>query len=104
MNVLGALRTARRFAMSFGFDDYERCFVPAAQTCTVNVIDSNGNVIARLGGYGNLDSLVQEKDLGFNLPRSVAVADDAMWVHDIGNRTIVRAALGYHAEETVAMP
>jgi hypothetical protein len=23
MNVLGALRTARRFAMSFGFDDYQ---------------------------------------------------------------------------------
>jgi hypothetical protein len=89
---------------SFGFDDYERCFVPAAQTCTVNVIDSNGNVIARLGGYGNLDGLVLEKELGFNLPRSVAVADDAMWVHDIGNRIIVRAALGYHAEETVALP
>ena len=70
------------------------------------------NVLGALGaikaivvcGYGNLDGLVLEKELGFNLPRSVAVTDDAMWVHDIGNRIIVRAALGYHAEETVALP
>jgi hypothetical protein len=89
---------------SFDLDPYERCFVPAAHTCTVNVIDGNGNVIARLGGYGNLDSLALEKELGFNLPRSVAVADEAIWVHDIGNRTIVRAALGYHTEQTVPIP
>jgi len=89
---------------SFGFDDYERCFVPAAQTCTVNVIDSNGNLTARLGGYGNLDSLVLEKQLAFNLPRSVAVTDRAMWVHDVCNRAIVRAGLGYHAEETALLP
>jgi hypothetical protein len=89
---------------SFGFDDYERCFVPAAQTCTVNVIDSNGNVMARLGGYGNLDSLVRERHLAFNLPRSVAVTDAALWVHDVCNRVIVRARLAYATEESVDVP
>jgi hypothetical protein len=115
---------------SFDLDGYERSFVCAAQTFTVNVIDANGNLVARLGGYGNLDSRGRQgpvldpgtgalrprrpddpkglrspaRPLGFNLPRSVAVTDENVWVHDVGNRTIVRLKLVYRAEESVPLP
>jgi hypothetical protein len=112
---------------SADLDDYERSWVCAAQTCTVNVIDSNGNVMARLGGYGNVDSRGEEgpildpktkqlrprrrgdssdlesplRQLGFCMPRNVAASDDTMWVVDMSHRALIRAKLVYHAEETV---
>ncbi len=107
-------------------DDYERSFVCAAQTCTVNVIDSNGNVMARLGGYGNLDQMLVRdpksgelrprqrddpkdlkgpvKPLAFSLPRNVAASDEAMWVADLNQRALIKAALFYRVEESVPVP
>ncbi len=89
---------------SFDLDFYERSFVPAAQTQSVNVIDANGNVIARLGGYGNISDLTQGKPPCFDIPRSVAVCDDAMWVHDCQHRAVIKSRLSYAAEETVSVP
>jgi hypothetical protein len=115
---------------SADLDDYERSFVCSAQTCTVNVIDANGNIVARLGGYGNEDSQGDKgpvrdprtgelrprragdakdlksalRPLAFGLPRNVAVSDDTMWVVDISHRALVRAALIYRAEETIPLP
>ncbi len=93
---------------SFDLDEFERSFVCAAQTCTINVIDANGNVVARLGGYGNMDSRGADsppgvRPLGFSLPRNVAVDDRHMWVVDLGNRMLLRARLVYEAEETVSV-
>jgi len=116
---------------TFDLDPYERVWLPAAPTCTVNVLDANGNIVTRLGGYGNPDSMgkdspvidpktgklrprrkddpedlkspLLEPDLGFLDPRFVAVTDEALYVHDSGNERITRAKLGYHAEETVAL-
>ena len=107
-------------------DDYERSFVCAAQTCTVNVIDSHGNVMGRLGGYGNLDqTLVSDpttgelrprrpddpkelrspaRPLAFGLPRNVAASDDAMWVADLNHRALVKATLVYRAEASAPIP
>ena len=73
-------------------------------TCTVNVIDANGNVAARLGGYGNQSDLVAGKPPAYNIPRSVAVTDEALWVHDNQPRAVVKAKLTYAAEETVPLP
>lgn len=89
---------------SSDLDDFERSFVCAAQTATINVIDSNGNVMARLGGYGNVDDLMSGKKLAFSLPRNVAATDDTMWVVDMDHRALVRAALVYRAQETVPLP
>jgi hypothetical protein len=86
---------------SADLDDYERSFVCAAQTCSINVIDSNGNVMARLGSYGNVDDLMAGKKLTFSLPRNVAATDDTMWVVDLDYRALVRTKLGYRAEEMV---
>jgi SMP-30/Gluconolactonase/LRE-like region len=116
----------------FDLDGFERVFLPAAPTCTVNVLDANGNIVVRLGGYGNADCMGKDSpvvdpktgqlrprrkddpaglksplakpELGFLDPSYVAVTDEAVYVHDRGNERIVRAKLGYHAEETVAVP
>jgi DNA-binding beta-propeller fold protein YncE len=89
---------------SFDLDFYERSFVPARQTYSVNVIDANGNVAARLGSYGNTGDLTAGKPPAFCIPRSVAVTDEAMWVHDIQHQAIVKAKLSYAAEETAPVP
>ena len=116
----------------FDLDGFERPFLPAAQTCTVNVLDSNGNLILRIGGYGNCDSRgkpsavvdretgllrprrpddptdlhspLAEPEIAFCFPRFTAVTDEALYVHDMENGRIVRAAIGYHAEQTVPLP
>ncbi|MCX7805379.1 MAG: SMP-30/gluconolactonase/LRE family protein [Planctomycetota bacterium] len=113
-------------------DGFERFFLPALHTCTVNVLDANGNVIVRIGGYGNMDSRgpdspvkdpktgelrprraddpkdlkspLAEPDIGFAHPNFTAVTDEALYVNDRANCRIVRARLVYAAEEVVALP
>jgi hypothetical protein len=110
-------------------DGFARLFVPALHTCTVNVLDPNGNIVVRIGGYGNADSRgkdspvpdpktgelrprrpddpedlespLAEPDIGFAHPNFTAVTDEALYVNDRANYRIVRAVLEYHVEETV---
>jgi len=75
----------------------------------VVVLDTNGNRILRMGRYGNADSqgpesLVPDPDIGFAWVRAVAASDTALYAMDFGNKRIVKAALGYHAEEEVPVP
>jgi hypothetical protein len=117
----------------FDLDGFERAFVPALQTYSVNVLDANGNLVVRIGGYGNRDSrgkdspvvdpetgllrprrpddpkgLKPPKELaeriGFRMAPYVAVTDEAVYVEDTGNSRVVRARLGYHAEQSVPVP
>jgi RNA polymerase sigma factor (sigma-70 family) len=133
MSPVNSLTGCRCFLSRFDLDGYERAWVPAAHSYSVNVLDANGNVISRIGTYGNLDSrgknspvadpktgqlrprraddpadLKPPKELaeqiGFLMPRFVAASDEALYVVDCGNQRIVRCALGYHAEETVPAP
>jgi hypothetical protein len=115
----------------FDLDRFERVFLPAVQTNSVNVLDANGNLVTRIGSYGNADSRgkdspildpktgvlgprrpddpedlrspLAEPEIAFAFPRFVAVTDDAVYVHDEENERIVRAALGYYAEEVVSL-
>ena len=117
---------------SLSMDGFERCFVPALHTCTINVLDANGNVVVRIGGYGNADSRgadspvidpktgelrprrgddpkdikspLSDPDIGFCHPNFTAVTDEALYVNDKGNYRIVRAALEYHVEEMLELP
>ena len=112
-------------------DGFERVFVPATHTCTVNVLDANGNVVARIGGYGNADSRgadspvadpktgelrprregdpeglespPAEPNVAFCHPNFTAVTDEALYVNDRGNERILRAKLGYAEEKSVAL-
>ena len=93
----------------FDMDPWARVWIPAGHLFSVLVLDSNGNRIARLGRYGNVDDteadVKAEKDgLRFAWMRAVAASDTALYVADSGNRRILKAALSYAAEETAALP
>jgi hypothetical protein len=93
----------------FHLDRFARSWVPATQVCAVMVLDSNGNRIARLGKYGNVDDTEADVKNGndglrFVFPRAVAASDTALYAMDFGNRRILKAAISYAVEETVQVP
>ncbi|MCX7805438.1 MAG: hypothetical protein N3A38_09655, partial [Planctomycetota bacterium] len=86
-------------------DGYARSWIPARQLCSVVVLDSNCNRIARIGRYGNVDDASSAiGGIHFAHPRAVTVTDAALYVVDDANRRILKAALFYAAEETVPAP
>ncbi|HOX06364.1 MAG TPA: hypothetical protein PK280_08185, partial [Planctomycetota bacterium] len=82
------------WAARFDLDGFDRVFLPDQLRCAVEVLDANGNVLTRLGGYGNAD------DAGVALadPRSVMVTDEAAYIGDAANGRILRVELGYRAK------
>ena len=73
---------------------------------SVDVIDANANRIVRLGQYGNMDargpgSADGKKQVPLAWPLVVSATDHALYVADPINRRILKAALGYHAQQTV---
>lgn len=93
---------------SFDVDLFERVFLPAVQTASVNVLDANGNLILRMGRYGNADSggrgsPVPEPDIAFIFPRFVTATDEAVYVDDEENARILRIRLAYAVQETVGL-
>ncbi len=103
----------------FSLDDFARSFIPEVDRCSVGVLDSAGNMMVRIGRYGNVEDgvpLLQGEDTPPN-PRSIggdetafkhapylAVhTDNRLFAADPGNARVVSVRLGYHAEETVAL-
>ena len=82
------------WAARFDLDGFDRVFLPDQLRCAVEVLDANGNVLTRLGGYGNAD------DPGVALadPRSVMVTDQAAYIGDAANGRVLRVELGYRAK------
>jgi hypothetical protein len=117
---------------NMSMDGFERLFVPALHTCTVNVLDANGNIVVRIGGYGNADSRGKDSpvidpetgelrprrkddpqdlesplatpEIGLAHPNFTAVTDEALYVNDRANYRIVRAVLKYQAEVVLELP
>ena len=82
----------------FDIDAYGRLFVPDVYRFCVVVLDANGNELARLGTFGNMDSRgpgspVPEPALTFAWPLSVECARDRLYVADLVNRRVVAADL-----------
>jgi hypothetical protein len=95
--------------LRYDMDYFARHWLPANQLYSIVVLDANANVIARLGRYGNADDTAADQEAGrdglrFVWPRAVAVSDTALYVADSGSRRILKAALGYAAEETIPLP
>jgi len=99
-------------------DLYARSFVTELARSRVAVLDTNGNLIMRIGTYGNVDDGVPlVKKGGPANPRSVggdevalakpayvaAHTDRRLFIADYGNYRILSVKLGYHAEETVPL-
>jgi hypothetical protein len=135
---LATVTTAINFCICansrFDLDGYERAWVPSSHCFAVSVLDGNGNLIARIGRYGNGDSkgkdspvvdpatrlhrprkptdpatLLPPKELSEGLGLGayasyVAASDEAVYIADQGNRRIVRGKITYKAEEIVPAP
>ena len=99
-------------------DYYARTFVPETVHFTVAVLDSAGNVMMRIGQYGNIDDgvpLVPDPripkprplggdELALFHPAYLAVhTDRRLFINDPGNDRIVSVRLDYHATERVAL-
>jgi hypothetical protein len=92
----------------FHLDLWARSWVPNNAVSGVMVIDSNGNRIMRMGKYGNVDDTeadLKEKEDGlrFAYIRACGATDTAAYVLDQASSRILKAALSYHAEETVSL-
>jgi len=96
----------------FALDELARSFAPEMDRYSVAVLDSNGNVITRIGTYGNVDDgkpLIPEggpgkpKSIGgdevalFHAPYLATHTDKRLFIADPGNSRILSVKLGYHA-------
>jgi len=102
----------------FALDDFARSFAPETDRYSVAVLDTNGNLILRLGRYGNVDDGVPlDPKGGPPNPRSIGgdeVAlfhcaypgvdtDRRLFLSDTGNGRILSVKLDYHANAVVAL-
>jgi hypothetical protein len=110
----------------FTLDYFARSFAPEMDQFSVAVLDANGNLILRIGQYGNADDGMPMRNaersqdgpmLVAPHPRAIGgdevalmhgchvatMTDRHLYIGDVGNARIVQAKLGYHAEERVAL-
>ncbi len=102
----------------FSLDYLGRSFAPEVDRFQVAVLDSNGNLILRIGRYGNVDDgkpLVlqggpkQPRSIGgdevalFHAAFAATHTDKRLFVADIGNARIVSIKLGYHVNERIPL-
>ncbi len=96
----------------FALDYFARSFAPEVRRFRVAVLDSSGNLILRLGQYGNADSRGADSavplggdEIGLFHPAYVATdTDRRLFIADPGNARIVSVKLDYHATERAAVP
>ena len=99
-------------------DYFARSFAPEPQQYSVAVLDSGGNLITRVGRYGNVDDgRPTDPKGGPESPRSLGgdeVAlfhaafvgthtDRRLYIADLGNARILSVRLNYHATESVPL-
>jgi hypothetical protein len=93
----------------FTLDLFARSIAPEPTHFSVAILDSNGNLITRVGRYGNVDSAglgsqVPLDGNGVGLMHACYVGthtDRRLFISDVGNGRIVSVKLDYHAAEKV---
>jgi hypothetical protein len=93
----------------FKLDYFARSIAPEVIQYSVAVLDSNGNLITRIGRYGNLDSAGPKSkeplggdEVGLFHPCFVAThTDHRIFISDIGNERIVSVKLGYYKDAII---
>ena len=68
---------------------YGRTYAPSSYYFSVEMLDSAGNRIARIGRYGNGDSVGPEIVFAGPEACDFAEADGRLYVSDIANRRVV---------------
>jgi DNA-binding beta-propeller fold protein YncE len=89
----------------FGLDDYGRLHIPCSLTCTVQVVDNEGNEIMKFGSYGNSDDRgaadgKAKPAIPLGYPIAAKPSFNHIYVADEGNRRAVRVDPTWKAEAT----
>jgi len=107
----------------FGLDDFGRTFAPETDRYKVAVLDTNGNLILRVGRYGNVDDGLPfgkrsgampgeppyQRSIGgdevslFHAPYVASHTDRRLFIADPGNGRVVSVRLDYHATASVRL-
>lgn len=105
----------------FGMDYFGRSFTPEIDRYNVGVVDSNGNLIVRVGQCGNVDdgtplvkggrsptppnprSIGGDETAIFFAPYVATHSDRRLFIADPGNARIASVKLGYHTEKKIAL-
>jgi hypothetical protein len=102
----------------FALDYFARSFAPEMDRYRVAVLDTAGNLITRIGQYGNPDDGVplvgtagppNPRPIGgdevglFHAGYVATHTDRRLFIADVGNARVVSVRLGYHASESVAL-
>ncbi len=102
----------------FALDAYARSFAPEVDHFSVAVLDTNGNLIMRIGRYGNADdgkptvaqgAPAKVRSVGgdevalMDAAYVAAHTDRRLFVADGGNQRILSVKLDYHTTETVSL-
>ena len=88
----------------FWLDYFGRSFAPEVRHYSVAVLDTNGNLILRVGRYGNIDDRLPGDGVGLiYAPYVAGHTDHRLFIADPGNARIVSVRLDYHATERVAL-
>ena len=97
-------------------DQFGRSFAPELRHFSVAVLDSNGNLICRVGRYGNVEDgapliakggppnarSVGGDEVGlFHAAYLETYTDNRLFIADAGNARLLSVRLGYHATERV---
>ena len=92
------------FSPRFDLDGFGRLFLPDIARFSVRVLDNAGNLIRRIGRYGNPDDTGRGEYVPLAWPQYVALSDAALYISDPHNRRLLRVDLTYAAEKTVPLP
>lgn len=102
----------------FALDYFGRSFAPEMDRYSVAVLDTAGNVILRIGQYGNVDdgrplvaaggppatrSVGGDEVALMHAAYAATQTDRRLFLADIGNYRILSIKLGYHSEARVAL-
>lgn len=103
----------------FVVDKLGRSFAPENLRNQFAVLDTNGNLILRIGRTGNVDDGKPSAPVALEPPKQVSIGGDEvalmyanyaathtdrrLFIADTGNLRILSVKLGYHAEEKVAL-
>jgi hypothetical protein len=102
----------------FDLDYFNRSFAPEPLAYSVAILDAAGNLILRVGAYGNVDdgsplnpaggppthrSIGGDEVALFHACYVATDTDRRLFVADAGNARILSVKLGYHAEEKMAL-
>lgn len=93
----------------FDLDDFGRLYVPDVLGFCIRVYDNAGNLVCKLGHYGNVDSAGPDSRLGdppiaFGWPMSCGInRAGRLYVADVLNQRIVRVDTTFAAEATATV-